>query len=620
MKIVKIVFMVFLVIVLLAVLGAFIFIKTFDLNRYKDQITQQMSAQIGREVEVGHLDLSFSFTKGVALLVKDLSVKDSIKDPSGVWATVENVELKVLFKEYLSDKKIVFSSIRLVTPTVGIDLGQVLSAGEKTSSLDDPSSVSQGAGTEKTEDNEPFDLSTFQLLIQSFEIADGRIQVKSDGKLLARDVLIDHFDFKISDFSIQEPFDFSLRCAALGSRNALDVNGHVRLDLQQMQARLDDVVLKSNISDLSWDDIRETFPQASASGVTAIGGELTVTVNQMIVSGQGVPILTIMADLINGNVAMASLKKEITNIELHSEYSNNNLEIFRSSLSIDQGKVDIAGKVNDLLASQKFDFDLNFKDIQLADLVPDVHPQIHPVALLNGKTKIQGAGFDPEQMLKTLQGQIQFDITEAKLPGFNLLKFVLGQISPIPGLDTMVRSSLPERYISQFDREETVFQNIALESKVSDGALSIPQLRIGSELFELLSSVKVGFDQSLVFEGSVMIPPELSAELASDIPQLDSLKNETGAISIPLQRYQGAAQKFMPMPDLVKIGQKFLVEQGKKELNKILGSVLKAPEGQAPEATSPQGQEPSVPPQETGAETKSPQEDIVDTIFDSIFK
>ncbi|HRZ39574.1 MAG TPA: AsmA family protein, partial [Candidatus Omnitrophota bacterium] len=607
MKIVKIVFIVLLVIVLLGALGAFIFVKTFDLNRYKDQIVRQMSAQIGREVAVGHLDLSFSFTKGVALLVKDLSVKDSVEAPSGVWATVENIELKVLLKEYLSEKKIVFSSIRLVTPTVGIDLGQVLSAdGEKPSSdgpADGPASVSQGAGAEKTEDKEPFDLSTFQLLIQSFEIVDGRIQVKSDGEILARDVLIDHFDFKIANFSIQEPFDFSLRCAALGSRNALDVNGHVRLDLQQMQARLDDVVLKSNISDLSWDDIRATFPQASASGVTAIGGELAVTVNQMIVSGQGVPILTVMADLINGSVAMASLKKEITNIELHSEYSNNNLEIFRSSLNIGQGRVDIAGKVNDLLASQKFDFDLNFKDIQLADLVPDVHPQIHPVALLNGKTKIQGSGFDPEQMLKTLQGQLQFDITEAKLPGFNLLKFVLGQISPIPGLDTMVRSSLPEKYTSQFDREETIFQNIALESKVSDGALSIPQLRIGSELFELLSSVKVGFDQSLVFEGNVMIPKELSAELVADIPQLDSLKNEAGAISIPLQRYQGAAQKFMPMPDLVKIGQKFLVEQGKKELNKILGSVLKAPEERASETTSSQGQEPSVPPQETGTGT-----------------
>lgn len=335
MKTVKFIFISLLVILLLAALGIYIFLKMFDLNRYKDQIAAQFGTQIGREVEIGNLDLSFSFSKGVALVIKDLGVKDSTDSPSGIWATVESIELQVLLREYLSDQKLVFSSIRFLTPMIGVDLGRVFSsvpapAGEKPAVVQD-----KGA--------ESFDLSKFQLLIQAFEIMDGKVQIKSDGRMLSRDVLVDHIGFKIDNFSIQEPFDFIFRCSALGARNALDAKGRVNLDLSQLQARLDDVVIKSNISELSFEDIRETFASVAASGITAVGGELTVTVSQVILSQQGAPVLTALVDFINGKIAVSSVKEEIRNIELHAEYSNQNLEIFKSSLEIGQGRIDVNG-------------------------------------------------------------------------------------------------------------------------------------------------------------------------------------------------------------------------------------------------------------------------------------
>ncbi len=617
MRILKILFIALLVIVLLIALGVFIFIKTFDLNRYKDDIAAQISTKIGRDVEVGHLDLSLSLSKGVALLIKDLGVKDSSESPSGIWATVESIELKVLLKEYLSKRKLVFSSIRLITPTVGVDLGKVLAEKDQNPAGKTLPFVGPESGTEQPS-GEPFDLNAFQLLVESFEIVDGRVQIKADGQMLSRDLLVDHIGFGIANFSIQEPFDFVFRCAALRSRNALEAKGSVRLDLKELQARLDDVIVKSNISDLSWDDIRGTFPSISASGITAADGELTVTINQMIVSEKGAPVLTMTADFVNGKLVISSLKNEVKDIELHAEYSNNNLEVFKSSLGFGQGRVEIKGNVNDVLGSQKFEADLNFKDLQLADVLPDVHPDIHPVALLNGKTHIQGAGFDPEECLKVLKGQVQFDITAAKLPEFNLLKFVLSQMAPIPGLAGMVESSLPEKYTSQFSSNETVFHDVKLELTVSDGVVAIPQFRVGSDLFELNSNIQMGFDQKLVFDGGITIPPALAKELIADIPQLTQLKNETGAIAIPLQHYDGPVQAFKPFPDITQIGQKIVVEEGKKQLNKLLGDVFGVSD--APEAdgsAAPEGEEPQ--PQQAPKET-SPEKAIVDTIFDSIFK
>ena len=51
MKILKIMFLAIFILIILAAAGAFIFIKTFDINRYKPQIVAQAASALNRKVD-----------------------------------------------------------------------------------------------------------------------------------------------------------------------------------------------------------------------------------------------------------------------------------------------------------------------------------------------------------------------------------------------------------------------------------------------------------------------------------------------------------------------------------------------------------------------------------------
>ncbi|MCK5180499.1 MAG: hypothetical protein KAR32_13295, partial [Candidatus Omnitrophica bacterium] len=76
MRIVKIIFLTILLISVVLFVGMFIFLKTVNLNRFKEQITEQISKSIGRDVRMKHVSFDFSVIKGITLHISGLSIMD----------------------------------------------------------------------------------------------------------------------------------------------------------------------------------------------------------------------------------------------------------------------------------------------------------------------------------------------------------------------------------------------------------------------------------------------------------------------------------------------------------------------------------------------------------------
>ena len=76
MRIVKIIISVVLVATVLFLAGILVFLKTVDLNRFKTQITEQISKSIGRDVSLRHVSFDFSIVQGVTLEISGLSIMD----------------------------------------------------------------------------------------------------------------------------------------------------------------------------------------------------------------------------------------------------------------------------------------------------------------------------------------------------------------------------------------------------------------------------------------------------------------------------------------------------------------------------------------------------------------
>ena len=75
-KILKVVFITVFLLLLLLIAGVFIFIKTFDINRYKPQIIAQVNSALGRSFDFKEMALTVSWRDGIRLRLQDLVMGD----------------------------------------------------------------------------------------------------------------------------------------------------------------------------------------------------------------------------------------------------------------------------------------------------------------------------------------------------------------------------------------------------------------------------------------------------------------------------------------------------------------------------------------------------------------
>ena len=120
MKRFKIVILICVALVFFAGAGLFIFVKTFDTTHFKDQLSNQLSAQLNRKVEIGKLDLSFSILKGMFLAVEQFTIKDDPRFSNDAFFRVAQINLNIDVLAFLTEKKVIVSNISVISPEINL--------------------------------------------------------------------------------------------------------------------------------------------------------------------------------------------------------------------------------------------------------------------------------------------------------------------------------------------------------------------------------------------------------------------------------------------------------------------------------------------------------------------
>lgn len=121
-KFMKIILWTLLILVLVVIIGGFIFIKTFDLNKYKSYAEKVVYEQTGRQLSLnGDAGLKISLIPTVALNDVALSNADWAKEPEMIKAKTVEVSLSVL---PLLKKEIVIDTVNLVNPEVYLSVNK----------------------------------------------------------------------------------------------------------------------------------------------------------------------------------------------------------------------------------------------------------------------------------------------------------------------------------------------------------------------------------------------------------------------------------------------------------------------------------------------------------------
>ena len=61
MKALKVIFIILFLLILAGMVGGYFFLKSFDLNKYKDQIVSKIEEATGRKANIDSLKLNFSW-------------------------------------------------------------------------------------------------------------------------------------------------------------------------------------------------------------------------------------------------------------------------------------------------------------------------------------------------------------------------------------------------------------------------------------------------------------------------------------------------------------------------------------------------------------------------------
>lgn len=613
MKVLKITLMVFIVLVIMLGVGLFVFVKTLDLNRYKDQISQSMSQAINRPVSLGKMDLSLSLLKGIRLRVQGMEIQDIPEFSQGSFFKVGKLLLDVDVLSLLKERKIVVSQVGVLSPAITLirDKTGKMNIPVPPEEKPQPGSPAPAAGPQGQPSPQK-DVSLPQFLVRSITIEHGECRFIDRSQTPEQEYDLKDLDVIVENLSLSEPFDLKINAAIWSAKDNLDVHGKIQVDLKGKQIRVSDFETSLDLSAFSLEEMSKAVPQIKDMLVSeSLKGELKIQISDLTAGETGLKAVALNGELQQGQLTLKTFPLPIKNIQVRFQATEKEIQVTPASLNI--GEDVLSGKIliSDYLKDPKFQVQMDAPQISIGPAAAALALPVSMEGQLAMTARITAAGKSPDTVMQSLSGDGNVSATQCRLNDFNLLKVIFGKIPMLPNVIGIFESSLPEEYRDIFSRDDTLLEKVNSDFKILGDTLS-HTTQVASQAVVLEAQGQVDFKQNTILNATVFIPKDLSQSMAQSVPELQGLILEDGRITIPLTPYQGKLAELKVFPDLEYLGKRLIVSQGKEQIQKLLEGFLGKEEqpAQNPEQQNPQGQET---PQE-------PEQQLLEGVMDSIFK
>ncbi|MBF0522603.1 MAG: AsmA family protein [Candidatus Omnitrophica bacterium] len=576
MKILKVFFISVAVIIVLIFVSLFIFIKTFDVNRFKPQVLQAIRQATQKEVSLGDLSLNISFPQGIVLSAQKFSLAES-KDLALQYSIdVDSILLDVDVLAFLTKHQLAVSRVNLVSPNISVSRNKVEGTADPLT-LPKMSAAQDSLSASVSKQNAQSAVVFPAFIVKTIRISDGTIIYADKNFPPELRINIKKFDLELTNFSLDKEFRLRSSMALFSQNPNITIQAKAQIASSTMQVRFDDVIVQADLSTCSLTEMKKDIPQLKDVPLEdKILGKVSWKADQMIAGVQGLVMLSAQGSLSDGKLKIANVGVPLDKITAQVKMTEAEIVLSDLSAALGSGRIKASGRVNDYLKSQNFSFDANIDaPILLSELVASQNLPMKIEGKILGQFKGQGKGFTPEALTQFLNGDGNMHADEAKLVDFNLLKFVLDKISIIPNLAQNIEASMPDSYKEKLNRQDTIFKQVKADLKIEQGSIVIPSLIVDADDFVLNANGRINFNQTAEFHSDFYINEELSSQMISSVSQLSYLLEEDKRIHIPLSSYEGSLSKFIIYPDLEKIGKKIVKTGAKQELKKAIFKALK---------------------------------------------
>jgi hypothetical protein len=596
-----------MVLVLVLMGAVFIFISTFDVNRFKPQILSEAKKALSREVNFEKASLGISLFQGISLRIKNLSVAEDQALEKGNFLTIKDISLAVDVWKYIFKKEV-------SVPNVLIQSYAVTIIRQKDGPLNIRTIGQSGRGTK--ESAKPIRTSTPivvpVVLVSSAKGSNGTVTFIDQTRQPPLRLEVSQLNFSLNNISLAKPFPFIVEAAFLSTKKNIKLKGKAQINLKTNEVTISEFKATSELSDIALEKIPAVFTLKQGAVLpVALKGEAAIALDKLAVGPQGVTGLSADAFLANGFLQFKEMGSPIKDLNLHMRISDNKVMLDKAYFSIGKGVINASGIINDYLAKQEYSIEGEAKNLTIDNLIVQDKSAVKAQGLISSSLRLKGEGFSPDALKANLSGEANVSVTQVKLKNMNLLREVLDKISIIPGLAQRVAAGLPERYKQKLQEQDTQISDIKMPMDIASGRITVKDVVFEADEFIFNCSGEIGFDSIYTLQGVFLIPQELSASMVTQVPELQYFLNDEKQIYIPL-KILGKGGKPELNVDIEYLAKRLLMNQAKQQLFKALDKAIGTKE-QVPEATGTDTSQPDT-------NTKSAGEEIIGDILDNIFK
>ena len=332
---------------------------------------------------------------------------------------------------------------------------------------------------------------------------------------------------KIIDFSLKDPFRFSLQAAYLSEQPDVFVEGGVVLDINSKSVQLRGVEVSTDLSLISLSKLQSSFKALQPVELPEkLEGKFVANIAQINVSDKGISSLLFNGELTNGLIKFKHMVSPLGSIYSRVKGTESKLDVEELSLVVGEGNLKAVAAVDDYLGSPNYSLSVDIKNIDLGEVIAQSKQPVKIKGPLSGNFNVKSQGKIPSDIIESLSGEGNLEIKDGMLTDINILQVILDKISIIPGLVDRVKATLPERYKKKLTQKDTILTKLKVKTIIQDEVSSIEPVEIEADGFILSGVGNVSFDQSFLINGGLFIPEDLSASMIESVPELGYLLNE----------------------------------------------------------------------------------------------
>ena len=566
MKVLKIVLITFAVLAVLVTAGLYIFFKTFDVNKFLPQITQQAKQAIGRDLHIGRVELGFSFFNGIGLQAKDIVLADDPKFSDKPFLTVDRVEVGVNVGALILERKIRLAQIVIVAPQVVIIRSKegLINA----ATIGSEPAVLAADPVPPKQDNAAAGLPA--LFVNDIKIVGARVSYIDEMFTPRLALQVDRLDVSVHDFSLTGPFAVTVKAALFSAEQDVSVDANVTLDVLKQAAQIKQINIQADLSKFDAARLENELSMLKPMSLKKLGGTFKLSLADVHVSAQGMTGLKGQGILDKGFVLSALFPIALENIRMQADIDEKRIVVKTLSCPIAEGMLNVTSVVNDYLSDLAVSLTFDGQGINVKKLAEAYKAPVTMSGLISVTGDMKFSGKSPEEIMSSLNGHVQGELKNGVLENMNLLAVGLGNIPMLPGLLDSVMPDLSSETQDEVKKGITRFETCKAEAHIVNGLLQLDTADITTRDLGVQAKGTIKLVQDVSIKADVRMEKNLSQRLEERVKELGYLNDDEGRIYLPM-RVTGSVMKPVCMPDVEYLTKKLVVAAGGEQLQKALG-------------------------------------------------